>query len=77
MCDLNTCVLDLRASKDKAETFLVVQWLGLCAFTVSTAGGMGLIPGWGTKIPHATCFGQKTKQKTTAVKSLLPWEAIS
>ena len=25
----------------------VVQWLGLCA---STAGGPGLIPGWGTKI---------------------------
>ena len=26
---------------------LVVQWLGLCAFT---AGGTGSIPGWGTKI---------------------------
>ena len=26
---------------------LVVQWLGLQA---STTGGMGLIPGWGTKI---------------------------
>ena len=29
---------------------LVVQWLGLHA---STAGGPGLIPGWGTKIPRA------------------------
>ena len=28
----------------------MVQWLRLCA---STAGGMGLIPGQGTKIPHA------------------------
>ena len=32
------------------KTSLVVQWLGLWA---SSAGGMGLIPGWGTKIPHA------------------------
>ena len=31
-------------------TSLVVQWLRL--FT-STAGGAGLVPGWGTKIPHA------------------------
>ena len=75
MCDLNMCVLDLRASKAKAATFLVVQWLELCAFTVSTAGGMGLIPSWGTKIPRATCFGQKKKAKE--VKSLSPWEAIS
>ena len=33
------------------ETSLVVQWLRLCP---STAGGTGSIPGWGTKIPHAT-----------------------
>ena len=31
-------------------TSLVVQWLRLHA---SSARGMGLIPGWGTKIPHA------------------------
>ena len=30
-------------------TCLVVQWLRLCT---STAGGMGSIPGQGTKIPH-------------------------
>ena len=30
-------------------TVLVGQWLRLCA---STAGGAGLIPAWGTKIPH-------------------------
>ena len=34
---------------------LVAQWLGLCA---STAQGMGLIPGWGTKIPHVPWHGQ-------------------
>ena len=38
---------------------LVAQWLRLHA---SFAGGMGLIPGWGTKIPHAVGQGQKTKQ---------------
>ena len=27
--------------------FLVVQWLGLCT---SSAGGLGLLPGWGTNI---------------------------
>ena len=32
------------------RTSLAVQWLGL---SISTAGGMGLIPGQGTKIPHA------------------------
>ena len=30
------------------ETSLVVQWLRLLA---SCTGGMGLIPGWGAKIP--------------------------
>ena len=38
-------------------TFLVVQWLRLRAPTV---GGMGSIPGQGTKIPHAVQHGQKT-----------------
>lgn len=35
---------------------LVVQWLGLYT---STAQGMGLIPGQGTKIPHVPWHGQK------------------
>ena len=42
-----------------SENFLVVQWLRLHA---SNAGGMGLIPVWGTKIPHAgipTCDAAK------------------
>ena len=38
---------------------LVVQWLGLGA---STAGGLGSIPGWGTKISQATqCSPPKKK----------------
>ena len=40
-------------------TSLVVQWLRLCA---SNAGGMGLIPGQGTKIPHTRQLGQKGKK---------------
>ena len=39
------------------RTCLVVQWLRL---HVSSAGGMGLIPGWRTKMPHAVWHG-KTK----------------
>ena len=38
------------------DTSLMVQWLGLCT---STAGGMGLIPGQGTKIPQAMQRGGK------------------
>ena len=37
-------------------TFQVIQWLSLHAFN---AGGMGLIPGWGNKIPHATWPSKK------------------
>ena len=39
---------------------LVVQWLGLPAFT---AKGMGLIPGQGTKTLQAAWFSQKKKRK--------------
>ena len=37
---------------------LVVQWLRLHA---STAGGMGLIPGWETKIPRAVWHSQNIR----------------
>ena len=37
-----------------------VQWLRLQA---STTTGLGLIPGWVTKILHATQHGQKKKKK--------------
>ena len=46
---------DLLAAQGTLKSFLqgnslVVQWLRLCA---SNAGGVGLIPGQGTRIPHA------------------------
>ena len=34
---------------------LVVQWLRVCT---ANAGGVGSIPGLGTKIPHAAWRGQ-------------------
>ena len=43
-------------SNNSKGTSLVVQWLRLCA---STVGGESLIPGQGTKIPHATGHSQK------------------
>ena len=42
-----------------------VQWLRLHA---STAGSMGSIPGWGTKISHATWHGQKEKNSIPIVR---------
>ena len=39
---------------------LVVQWLGLGAFT---AEGLCLIPGWGTKIPQAEWPKKRKKEK--------------
>ena len=42
-------------------TSSVVQWLRLRA---STAGGTGLIPGWGTKIPHAAWWNTHTHTHT-------------
>ena len=38
----------------------MVQWLRLCT---SHAEGAGLIPGQGTKIPHAAQGGQRKIQK--------------
>ena len=48
------------AQETPLGTSQAVQWLRLHA---SNAGGMGLIPGQGTKIPHATGWGQKIKLK--------------
>ena len=44
-----------------AGASLEFQWLRCHA---STAGGIGSIPGQGTKIPHATQSSQKKKKKT-------------
>ena len=51
-CEVGSDFLDpYHTSKPLIGTSLAVQWLRLCA---SNAGGMGLIPGQGIKILHAT-----------------------
>ena len=51
-------------TKMNAGTSPVVQWLRLCA---SNAGGVGTIPGQGTKIPRASEAQPKGKQKTNGL----------
>ena len=50
----------LIIKKKDVGTCLVVWWLRLC---ISTAGGMGSIPGQRTKIPNATWCRQIKKKK--------------
>ena len=50
-----------------ARNSLVVQWLGLCAFT---AKGEGLIPGRGTKNSTKLEAGSKNTNKTTHTQAL-------
>ena len=45
-----------NAIQGSQGTSLVVQWL---RFHASNAGGVGLGPGWGTKIPHAVRMHEK------------------
>ena len=54
----------------------MVQCLRLSVFT---AGGAGLIPGWGskTKIPHASWPGIKKKKKERKAKNLKVTSALS
>ena len=47
----------------------MVQWLGHYA---STAEGTGSLPGWGTKILHATQCGGKKKKKLVKNKTTQP-----
>ena len=54
-------------------TSLAVQWLKLCA---SNAGGMGSIPGRGTKNPHVTHVAKKRKishKRQKRMEGGLPW----
>ena len=59
---INACQVFIRKHShlNQVGTYLVVQWLGLCA---STAGDMGLIPGRGTKIPHSMRHSNHPTQK--------------
>lgn len=51
---INTIYFKFFKTRDEGNS-LAVQKLGLCA---ATAGGMGSIPSWGTKIPNATRHSQ-------------------
>ena len=53
-----TGYLKKKKKKQTMGKSMAIQWLVLHAFT---AGGVGSIPSWGTKIPNATRLGQ-TKQ---------------
>ena len=53
-------MLKLDHEDRKGESSLLVQWLGLLAFT---AEGLGSIPSWGTKIPQAMRHGQRKKRR--------------
>ena len=56
---------NIELKRDEHETSLVVQWLGLCA---SNSEATGLIPDWGTKVPHATWHGQIGKEREKRTK---------
>ena len=51
----------LRGGKTRGGNSLEVQWLGL---HISTAGGPGCIPGWGTKILQVAQHSQTKQNKT-------------
>ena len=53
----------------KLGNSLAFQWFGLRA---STAGGMGLIPGWGTKILHAAWLAKRKKKNQASVYAAIP-----
>ena len=55
-----------RDKNDLLGTSLVVQWLKLSA---PTAGGMGSILGWRTKIPQCHMVQPKEKKKTFLYKT--------
>ena len=57
---------EVNKNKIKHGNSLVVQWSRL---RLSTARGMGLIPGRGTRIPHATLAAQKFLEKRNEVKT--------
>ena len=59
---LETVIFDMKNTLD--DTSLVVPWLSLCT---STAGDVGLIPGWGIRIPPCSVVWPKIKFKG------LPW----
>ena len=53
-----TVVPSITVKQDRSGASLVVQWL---RFSASNAGGMGSIPGWGTKILHPIVRPKKSR----------------
>ena len=51
----------------------MVEWLRLWT---STAGGIGLIPGQDTKIPHAVCSAAKKNEIQRKIAKLLKLLAV-
>ena len=47
---------EAESRKQRAGPSLAVQWLRL---DTPNAQGMGSIPGWGPRVPHAAWCGQK------------------
>ena len=69
--------LTSKELKKRWGTSLVVQWLR--GHTANT-GSTGLIPGWGTKIPHAMGHSQKIKKRmerwNKEIILLCPWRKL-
>ena len=65
---MQTVYFGRKALNPGVGTSLVVQWLRP---QTSTAGGMGLIPGWGTKIPHAMQCAPPQKRRVLGLQELL------
>ena len=61
----------LRVNSHKVGTSLVVQWVRLHP---PSAGGMSSIPGLGTKIPHASRWGQKKKSLGRIIFQRRQWK---
>ena len=54
-------------NREMDGTSLVVQWLRFCA---SNAGGLGSIPGWGSKTPHEAKKKKKKHSKMEMSKDV-------
>lgn len=51
---------------------LVVSWLGLYTSTAATAGNMGSVPGWETRILLAAWYSKKERKEKKKILLMLP-----
>ena len=66
MVNFMSCTFCHNLKRENLGTSLVVQWLRLHA---PNAGGTGLIPCRGTKIPHAQGTAKEKEKKQLRIKS--------